>query len=221
MPLIQLQPRPIKRTAESLRDDRLFIVACDDTYAPKQYFDSFRITRIQVHVIPTENGTSSAPYVLERLLQVEHDDDDELWMLLDTDHCTSKGHLKTYIQAISEAKERGIQVALSKPCFELWLLLHHLDENGIDSLKNAKQVELALRKTLGSYNKTSLDPRNFPLESVVLAYKRAEAIDKKVSGGHIPDRNSSRVYLLWKAIMDKAPRSQLPPALDQLSGELR
>jgi hypothetical protein len=38
MSLVQRQPRPLTRDAVSLRDDRLFIVACDDTYAPKQYF---------------------------------------------------------------------------------------------------------------------------------------------------------------------------------------
>ena len=53
MSLIPRQPRPLARDSASLRDDRLFIVACDDTFAPKQYFDFFRLTRVHIHVVPT------------------------------------------------------------------------------------------------------------------------------------------------------------------------
>jgi hypothetical protein len=77
MTLIPRQPRPLMRDAASLRDDRLFIVACDDTFAPKQYFDFFRLTRVQIHVIQTTDGTSAAPHVLDRLLnRFDHDPDD-------------------------------------------------------------------------------------------------------------------------------------------------
>ena len=71
MSLLNRQPRPIPsrdKDPASLRDDRLFIIACDDTYAPQQYFGFFRMTRVQIHVIPTVDGTSAAQAVLERLL---------------------------------------------------------------------------------------------------------------------------------------------------------
>jgi phage major head subunit gpT-like protein len=84
MTLNPRQPRPLVRDAESLRDDRLFIVAFDDTFAPKQYFDFYRFPRIKIHVVQTLDGTSAAPHVLDRLLQIDHETDDELWMLLDT-----------------------------------------------------------------------------------------------------------------------------------------
>lgn len=216
MSLLQRQPRPVKRDSGRLRDDRLFIVACDDTYAPKQYFDFFQITRVHVHVIPTVDGTSSASHVLERLLGIDHEQDDELWMLLDTDHCTTKGHLKNFIAAIQDAKQRGVQVALSKSCFEIWLLLHHVAVSDIKTLKTARQAETALRHALSGYNKTRLDPKHFPIASVAEACERAESLDIVVSGGDIPDENTSRVYLLWKAIVAKALRSQLPPELHGL-----
>lgn len=216
MSLIQRQTRPLKRSVDNLRDDRLFIIACDDTYDPKQYFDSYKITRVQVHVIPTEDGSSSAPHVLDRLLNVDHEADDELWLLLDTDHCTTKVHLGTYIKAIRDAKKRGVQVALSKPCFELWLLLHHAEESEVKSLKNARQTEIALRKKLTRYNKTNLDAKHFPYESVVAACQRAKKLDKSVKGGDIPNGNTSRVYLIWNSIIAKAIQSQLPPAFHKM-----
>ncbi len=108
MSLIQRKPRPIRRDDKTLRDDRLFIIACDDTYAPKQYFEFFQIARIQVHVVQTEAGTSSARHVIERLLEFKHncEEDDELWMLLDTDHYIRKEHIRSFITAIKKARTK-------------------------------------------------------------------------------------------------------------------
>jgi hypothetical protein len=210
---IQRKARPLVRDTGSLRDDRLFIVACDDTYAPKQYFEFFRITRVQIHVVPTEDGTSAAEHVLGRLQNIDHEDDDELWMLLDTDHYATGTHLKSFVSAITRAKQQGVNVALSKPCFELWLLLHHEEESAVGLLSTAGDVENALREKLGQYNKANLKPEHYPLSSVLNAFNRAEKLDGTVAGGDIPDANTSRVYRLWKAIAAKALPSQLPPEL--------
>jgi hypothetical protein len=227
MSLIQRKPRPLIRDIESFRDDRLFIIACDDTYAPKQYFDFFRMPRIQVKVVetPKEETTSHAIYVLSRLLEYkekhEVDEDDELWMLLDTDHCIKKGHKRKFIRAIKDAKEQGIKVALSRPCFEVWLLLHHVDESIVTSLQNAAKTEIALNNALnGEYDKTNLKAGHYPLSDVRDACMRAERLDKTVESRDIPNANTSRVYLLWKAILSKSASSQLPPELKNILGEI-
>jgi len=216
MSLIQRKPRPLVRDTDSLRDDRLFIVACDDTYAPKQYFDFFKISRVQVHVVPTEDGTSVAKSVLNRLLAFDHDGDDELWMLLDTDHCIEGTHFSGFITALKDAQRNGVQVALSRPCFELWLLLHHVNECDVIALNNAGEVEKALSKVLGGYNKTRLKQEDYSLKSVYQACLRAERLDGTVSSQERPEANTSRVYLLWKAIVEKALPSQLPDELSPL-----
>ena len=179
MTLIPRQPRPLTRDSASLRDDRLFIVACDDTFAPKQYFNFFRLPRVQIHVVPTADGTSAAAHVLHRLQQVDHDADDELWMLLDTDHCVHGTHLARFVQTLSEAKRQGVNVALSKPSFELWLPLHHVEETALGLLPGARDVEAALRATVGEYNKTNLKPEHYPLASVRDACSRAERLDAR------------------------------------------
>jgi len=199
-----------------LRDDRLFIIACDDTYAPKQYFDFFKLLRVQIHVVPTNNGTSIAGDVLKRLLSFEHEEDDELWMVLDTDHLTQGHHLRGLVRALQDAKKKGVKVAFSRPCFELWLLLHHLDETSIAHLANAHDVEAALRTQLGEYNKKNLKQEHYTHSSVVLACERAERLDQNASEGRIPRTNTSRVYLIWKAIAEKALPSQFPAALHGL-----
>ena len=196
-----------------MRDDRLFIVACDDTYAPKQYFDFFRLPRVQVYVVGTPDGSCAASEVLDRLLHFDHEEEDELWMLLDTDHYVQGTHLASFVAALSEAKRQGVNVALSKPSFELWLLLHHVEETGLGELPTAKDVEAALRARLGQYNKTNLRREHYPLASVCDACNRAERLDATVAGGDIPLENTTRVYRLWRAVAAKAHPRQLPPEL--------
>ena len=203
MSLLQLKRRPLNRDSATWRDDRLFIVACDDTCAPKQYFGFFRNTRVQVHVIPTEDGSSAAAHVLGRLLGYSHEEDDERWLLLDTDHCIKNEHLASFTATLQQAKQKGIFVALSRPCFELWLLLHHVDESHVEALRHARDVEEKLRELLGQYNKTKLKKEHFSPESIVAACERAEKLDSTVTGAEIPSGNTTRVYQLWKAINTK------------------
>src|SRR5581483_11190135 len=122
MSLVHRKPRPIKRDDPArLRDDRLFLIACDDTYAPKQYFDFFRLRRIHVHVIETKNGENAAEHVLDRLLdekrRIEPMEEDEFWLLLDCDHYTQGAHLRGFRNALARARQQGVNVALSKPSF--------------------------------------------------------------------------------------------------------
>jgi hypothetical protein len=216
MSLTQRKARPLVRDAQSLRDDRLFIVACDDTYAPKQYFGFFQMPRIQVYVEPTKDGEYGAANVLDRLQSLKFENDDERWMLLDVDHHAKGPHLQSFLSAIKSAKQQGIKVALSKPCFEFWLLLHHNNGSGVNSPTDCKTIEVALRAKLGEYNKTNLKPEHYPIESVAKACEQAAALDATVSGGDIPGANTTRVYQLWKAIAAKALPSQLPPELRSL-----
>lgn len=214
MSLTNRQPRPINRNALTMRDDKLFIIACDDTYAVKQYFGFFKMSRVQIHVIPSDARQSSAYHALERLRKIDHFDDDELWILLDTDHYICGEHLGNFTRTLSEARRANINIALSRPCFEVWLLLHH--ESNLAGLDNANMVERQLRDILGEYNKTSLKPEHYPIEKVADAIRNAETIDAIVGGNDIPDSTTTRVYLLWKSVINSLLPSQRPQAFIDL-----
>lgn len=208
-------PRPLSRDSSSLRDDRLFIVACDDTYAPKQYFGFYRLPRVQVHVVASSHGKSSARHVLDRVLEFQADaeDDDELWILLDTDHYTIDSHRPAFLQTLADARSRGVNVALSRPCFEFWLLLHHCRPDELTAIATAQDAEQRLRATLGRYNKTRLRSGDFPLQSVAQAIVAARGVDSATGGGDIPQSNTSRIYRFWESIVSKSLPAQLPPEL--------
>lgn len=211
--MLNRKSRPLTREVQDYRDDRLFIVACDDTFAPLQYFGFFNINRVQIHVVPTVDGTSHAAHVLDRLMSYDCKDYDERWLLLDTDHCIKDDHVKSFIRTLRDATKKGVNVAVSRSCFEIWLLLHHVEPESIAHLKNAAEAEVFLRKTLGKYDKRMLSEEFYPLSSVVLACKRAEELDSQVKGTHIPKGISTRVYKLWKSIVNGASTQQLPEEL--------
>ncbi|MEW6209431.1 MAG: RloB family protein [Acidobacteriota bacterium] len=143
------------RTIPHLRDTRLCVIATEGEYTEKLYFSMFRNPRIQVKVLPAEDGRSAPEYVLDRLElfaeEFQIGDEDELWVMLDVDRW---GDSK--LNAISARTIRkGYGLAVSNPCFEIWLYLHFLDV-GSQRLSCQKVIAL-LRKHLGGYRKTNLD----------------------------------------------------------------
>ena len=59
--------RPLDREAKPVRDASLVVIASEDRYAVRQYFDFFESTRIQFRVLETRDGKSAPEYVLERI----------------------------------------------------------------------------------------------------------------------------------------------------------
>lgn len=210
------KPRPLTREQSDYRDDRLFIVATDDTHAPKQYFEFFRLHKIKIHVVPTLDGRCSSEHVLERLCELDHQEHDERWILLDTDHYVNGAHIKSFRNTLRSAAQRGVKVALSRPCFEVWLLLHHVEELAASNLQDARETAAALRVAINGYNKTGLKRAHFTEDGVIQACRRAFRLDTSVKGGAIPVSATTRVHKLWREILDAVPNHMLSIGLRDL-----
>lgn len=206
----------LSRKVTEFRDDRIFYIACDDRYAPKQYFDFFRISRIKVEVIPATDNKSHARWALLKLQEKQVEAGDERWLVLDADHCIEPSHFKTYEAALSEARQQHIKIALSKPSFEVWLAAHRMEMAELESCKNANEVCNLLRRHMGAYDKTQLDGEKFSEMFVPEAYGRARKWDETVRGGDVPEQNTTRVYQIWHNILLKSARSQLHGPLQDL-----
>ena len=203
--------RPLGRQEKLYRDDRLFIIATEDRYAPKQYFDLLkaivRNSRIKTQVLPTEDCRSSPAHVLERLKTFDKEHEsmpaDERWLLLDTDHWIEANHKPALMAVLKDARKIGYQVAMSRPCFEFWLLLHHHEDASGLNIQRCSDVRPYLLNSLGTYNITKLEPDHFPLDSIKAAIERAKKLDE--APGDIPPKNSSRVYLIVEKIVNSVP----------------
>ena len=203
----------IGRAERVLKDDRFFVVAAEDTYAPDQYFAGLAFPRVKVLVIPTvgESGLSAPIHVVTRLKEAsellrqkeEIQADDEFWVMLDTDHHFQPNHIAGTIQALKLAREAGFFLAVSNPCFELWLLLHHEELSPEVEFAKPADVEARLRQVLGGYNKTSIKAEQFPFSSVPDAIRRARALESNPDDpvGLWPASIGTPVYRLMERVM--------------------
>jgi hypothetical protein len=107
------------------RDAKLFIIATEGAKTEKRYFEFFQDSRIKIEVLPTGSANDSAPqHVIERLNeyseQYDLGEEDSLWLVLDVDRWGPK-NLSIVCRQATQKKYR---LAISNPCFEVWLCLH-------------------------------------------------------------------------------------------------
>lgn len=117
------------------------------------------------------------------------DEEDEIWCVLDTEL-----DRKLTLAMLEKAGDE-IRLALSTPCFEFWLLLHHKDHRA--PFQTAKEVEKAVKCVVPGWTKGSTRFADFR-EGVADACRRAKAIER---AGEDPMPNpSTSVWRLVEAI---------------------
>ena len=208
--------RPLDRTTGLVRDSSIVVIACEDTHAVKQYFEKFRTRRVQFKVLPTEEGYSSPKAVVERLnryrMEEQIGDEDELWICIDADHWIRGSHQRELAEVLRQCRSNGYCVAISNPCFEVWLLLHFvtIDDELLNTiLGNAQNSTVSesdrqsircdgfeehLRIVSGGYNKTNVGRLPITTLEVIQAMQRARELDNGT--GDIPGAPGTRAYKL-------------------------
>ena len=112
------------------------------------------------------------------------------------------------------SQEVAMHMALSNPCFELWLLLHIEDatsltpeeqmlwmENRRRSKNADPYLKVRLRQQMGSYHESSYDALSL-IVHVEDAIERARALDNSPAD-RWPQTLGTRVYLLAESIMNR------------------
>lgn len=130
----------------------LFVIAVEGGKTEPAYFALFASPRIKGPIILPPIDNKSAPkQVRDRLIDHCRGLDDlregldELWLVIDVDHYERHGHLAAVAEG---AREHGYRLAVSRPCFEAWLLLHVGDDlDDLTSSKDAKRAMGRIRDT--------------------------------------------------------------------------
>ncbi|TYQ27133.1 RloB domain-containing protein [Pseudanabaena sp. UWO310] len=181
------------------RSAKLFVIATEGKDTEKQYFEMFGSRKVKVEILATGDDNKSAPeYVLERLDKFkdlyDFDEEDEFWLVLDVDRWVKKDQL---IAVCPQARQKGYQLAISNPCFEIWLCLHFGDLLPED--RTCKDFEIRLRNILGSYNKSNLDVLAYK-PNVKSAIERSRSLDLNLNG-YWTSQLGTRVYKLVESIL--------------------
>lgn len=149
--------------------------------------------------------------------------EDEFWIVTDVDKNWSTEEIpgsngKTYIEewneAITMCQERNYCYAVSNPCFEMWLLLHHDEVKDEDkqyavtdnhSFVSASHYQERLRKLDVPLKKQKhIVPQHYTVEKVDAAISRAKELhlDKTEL---CPRYYATTVYLLLEKIKSMIP----------------
>ena len=204
----------MRERREAFRDARLIVIASEGKATERIYFKAlakeYTNPRVHVHILERsidEQNNSSPDHVLKQLndykSQYELEADDELWLVADKDRWTE-----------AMLSRVAMHMALSNPCFELWLLLHIEDaaslppeeqkqwmENRRKSKNADPYLKVRLRKNMGSYHESSYDALAL-IAHVEDAIERARALDKNPND-RWPQTLGTRVYLLAESVMNR------------------
>ena len=188
--------RPLDRSVEILRDTRLVVIASEDKFAVRQYFEFFKPRRIQFKFLETLDGKSSPEHVFERLERyLEEFDigpDDRFWFVSDTDHWAEPNHIQNFVRVIQLCRDKGIGVAVSNPCFELWLLLHFVEMPTAEL--TCTQIAEQIRTFVGKYNKTKV--HDLPIDDKAVENAIRRSTSSNSGSGEIPAPMETRVHLI-------------------------
>jgi hypothetical protein len=132
--------------------------------------------------------------------EFEIDEGDTFWLVCDCDHWVEPNHIKNLTQVLQQCRQKGVQVALSNPCFDLWLLLHFA-EFPVEDVLTCDEVANRLRAAVGGYDKTKVYNLQIDDEKVSAAVKRAA--EKHSPLEEIPTRLQTAVHLIIQSLVDK------------------
>lgn len=212
----------IRERREAFRDARLIVIASEGKDTERIYFKAlakeYTNPRVHVHILKRsedEKNNSSPEHVLEQLneykCQYELEADDELWLVTDKDHWTEAMLSRVATECMQDV---SMHMALSNPCFELWLLLHLVDvssltpeeqrlwiENRRKSKSSNPYLKVLLCQKMGSYHESAYDVLTL-IQHVEVAIERARLLDKNPAD-RWPQTLGTRVYLLAESVMNR------------------
>jgi RloB-like protein len=185
------RPRPgfpretdLRRRIDIRDEGRSILIVTNGERTEVDYFNGIKeepwITATKV-IVKFQRGEPAA-VVLRSAVMRDENDYDEAWVVCDVDQYD-------VTLAIADAKARQVELTLSVPCFEVWLILH-LSES-CPGFNDCPQADRHLKGLLPSWDKTSLRFSDFRA-GVFHAVARAKRL------GDPPDANPSTA--VWRVI---------------------
>ena len=197
--------RTLDRDGGVVRDASLVIIASEDTHAVSQYFRRFRTRRVAFKVLETQDCHSSPRDVMVRLDSYRAEEatveGDQFWVCIDSDHWIEPNHIANLTEVLRECRQKGYGVAVSNPCFELWLLLHFGPFATGDTPCRRGSVEAQLRSIVGAYQKNNITALPLTEDGVHRAIERAIELDR--DDQVLPTNPVTRVYKLLELLLQR------------------
>ena len=180
------------KRGEPHRDAILFVIACEGAVREREYFEYLgtHSSQIKITVLENKDGNSAPKWVLDsaarHVAEKELKEGDQLWFVMDVDRWP-----EDQLRAIHEECEKRTNwhMALSNPCFEVWLYMH-IDDILNSTSTNARELKNELSsKVKGGYNKKVFIP------AIRDAHRRSLALDDNAEH-FIPEFMRTKMHFL-------------------------
>ncbi|MEZ5471371.1 MAG: RloB family protein [Marinicella sp.] len=205
------------RRISGIRKPDLIVIAFEGKNTEPQYFESYKEqildqlnSQLKLKILNGRKSHQSSPTdVINELDEFKKEFSlnagDELCAVIDRDK--QSWSEKQLSDVAKKCDQKKYLLALSNPCFELWLILHHIDVSNLSDEKKEQILEnknehmkKLIRSHVGSYNPSKLNFDDFK-EGISLAVERAEKLDLG-NKGRWPNKIGTRVYLIVKKIQN-------------------
>lgn len=200
--------RPLRRTVETRKPRKTIVLYCEGKETEPAYFEALKrepgvrdVAAVDLRIEETAGGSS--PFTLVRMAVDakersirEKGEIDEIWCVFDVEWPTNHPNLQ---QAIDLARANKIGLAISNPCFEIWLALHFCGHTGWLDSKAAQR----LRRKLDGQPGKGLDGARY-MPHRMAAVGRAIELEKRHQGNgtRFPNDNpSSGVHLVINTVI--------------------
>lgn len=218
------EPIPLIREGGFTNAEKLFILSYEGQVTEKKYFEDFRTSEyfndsglIETVPLKRPKNTGSDPISVKKLLEnakreYRFKETDEFWLIIDRDHWETI-HKHDFSGLVRDCKaEKNFYLAMSNPCFEIWLVLHLKDINefteeekiaileNVEINKSKNYIDALIGKLEGKgrgYNKKP-NP-NIYLPLTVIAIERAKLLDNLLND--YPLSIGTNVYKLVEKLL--------------------
>ncbi len=173
----------LKRKVATRRPRKTLVVFCEGERTEPEYLDALKrqpsvrdVAAVDLRVETGQGG--SVPRTLVALATAarsraidEEAEIDEFWCVFDVEWPRNHPGLK---EAVQQARANNIKLAVSNPCFELWLILHFQDHAAWLDNNEARR----LRRQLDGSSDKGLDAAKY-MPFTAYAARRAAELDRR------------------------------------------
>jgi hypothetical protein len=209
------------------RDYRLFAIACEGEKREVQYFKLFEqiSDRIKIDIIEevvsdeemiSKHKQKSAPkWVLDRALKYIETkglaEEDFLWFIMDIDRW-EENQLREIANLCDEHPNWNI--ALSNPCFEVWLYFHKKSD-----IQKSKSLSCKdFKNEIASFNKGGYHPYRYIIDINTAIINSKSADTNPIH--FMPGLKETKVYNLGEALLSKIGKSDFQSFIEKVIPDL-
>lgn len=194
------QNRSYKK-GEPFRDSRLFVIATEGAKREVSYFEYLvrENQRIKVKVLSpggSEENKSSPKWVLDRASRFVEEfglaENDQLWLVIDVDRWPEETLHELGKECL---KVKSWNLAISNPCFEVWLMLHYFEIDKSD-VKTCSELKTLLGSKINGGYTVEVAARN--VEKAIIRAKK----DDSNREHYYCNSMESKVYKLVSQLVD-------------------